>query len=148
VPEHGVAGEQRALRDEGQVVGRVARRGDRMQRTERVTVAEPHVGAGEARAGHGRPAGPPAQLRGGRDVVVVVVRDGDAADPAPVGGVGQHRVDVGVEGRPRVHDPARAAADQPRVRALQREGPGVVGLHLRDVQAGERVHRRSVNHRA
>ena len=99
--QDGVAREADAARDVGEVVGRVAGRGDGAQWAELLAVLDAHVGALVARGRHGHAARAPAQLVDGLDVVEVVVRHGDAADPAAVARVGERRA----RGGPRMSGP-------------------------------------------
>jgi hypothetical protein len=84
--------------------------------------------------------GPAAQRVRRAGVVAVVVGERDAADPAAVARRRQDRLDVRGVLRAGVDDPARVAPHEPGVRPLERERPGVVGLHEGDVVLCELVH--------
>ena len=124
--EHRVARAARAARDEREVVGRVAVHGHGEQRAEALAVSKPRVGVLEGRGGDRHAARRVAQAHGEVGVVGVVVGQRDAADPAAVAGVGEDALQVGVEVGAGVDDPARVPPHEPCVRALQREGTGVV----------------------
>ena len=111
--------------------------GDDLQRAEGVAVGEHDVGVLPACRGDRHAAG--AVAHGGRraGVVAVVVRQRDPARPAAPAHLLEHVGDVLVERRPGIDDPARVAADDPRVRPGQRERAGVVGVDERDVEALE-----------
>jgi hypothetical protein len=125
------------------MVGGVAGRGDRAQRPELVAVGQAHVGLLVARGGDRDASRAAAQLLDRLDVVLVVVGDRDAADPAAVGGVGEHPRQVGLHQRSGIDDVAGVAADEPSVRPLQGERPGVVGGDLLDVVHQRRRKRRT-----
>ena len=76
--------------------------------------------------------------RGGLGVVGVPVGEDDPGGAAAPLGLGHHGRDVVVEAWTGVDDPARVAADQPRVRAGQRERPRVRRPDQRDVVGLER----------
>jgi len=134
--EHRVAGEARALPHEREVVGRVAGHGVDRERAEASAVAEPHVGRVAARADP-RAAEPLAQREEPLDVVLVVVRDRDAAGAAASLDRRGHTLDVVGDVRAGVDDPRRVAADDPRVGAGQRVRAGVVGPDAGDVEPFE-----------
>ena len=122
------------------MVRRVAGDGVRDERAEALALDEPDVG-GEARRGHRGAPEPVPQREHALDVVEVVVRHRDPTRAAARLDLGGHRVEVLGQVRPGVDDPRRVAPDDPGVRARQRERPGVVGAHARDVQAREVAHR-------
>ena len=142
--EHGVAGERDRAGDERDVVGRVARASRRLQRPEPVAVAE-HVGVPRA-----APTGAPGAARPRTASAWSAWSWVSAIPPAPPrrSASATTAVDVLVERRARVDDPARVAPDEPRVRAAQRERARVVGADQRDVvrleasPLGEAVDRR------
>ena len=59
----------------------------------------------------------------------MIVGEGDPSDTAAATGLREHRRYVILQQRPGIDDPRRVAADQPRVRAGQGEGPGVACAH-------------------
>jgi hypothetical protein len=106
------------------------------ERAEAIAVAEPHVGGVAARADP-RAAEPLAQRQQPLDVVLVVVRDRDAAAP-PRASTAAATVSMwsGMSGAG-VDHPRRVAADDPRVGAGQRVGARVLGPDARDVEPFE-----------
>ena len=84
-----------------------------------------------------------AQRLDAAGVVGVVVGQRDAADAAAVGRRRRGRASrCAASRRAGVDDPARVAPDEPRVRALERVRPRVVGADECDVVLGELLHRR------
>jgi hypothetical protein len=138
--EHRVAREADRARHEREVVGGVPGGRDDAQRPERVAVAQPEVGARPAGGGDRRSAR--ALTHRGRrvGVVGVVVGERDPGRATAADGLLEDVVDVVVERRSGVHDPARITADDPRVRAGERERSRVVGVHERHVEALKRRH--------
>ena len=127
--QHRVSDEGDAAGDEREVVIGVAGQREHAQRPEDVAVRRATA------PGHDRHV---AESRAERvepfDVVLVVVRHRDPLCPAARRHLGGHGVEVGVERRAGIDDPA---ADHPRVRARERERARVVRADERDVVVRE-----------
>ena len=128
--EDRVAGEAHRAGDEREMVGRMSRRGDHLERPELVAVGEPHARAARVAATRA-PSRPPARARPRRG------RHGRASARsrrAPASAhLGLDRLQVCVDRGPGIDDPARIAPDDPGVRPAQRERPWVVGAHESDI---------------
>jgi hypothetical protein len=73
-------------------------------------------------------------------VVGVIMRYCDPADPSPHGGLARQAVQVSIDWRPWIDNPARVAADQPAVRSIERERAGIIGPHAFDIELFEQLH--------
>ena len=124
------------------MVGRVARSGDHDQRTNGVPVGDAAVHVA-ARGRHRGGPGPRAQRSHGLGVVGVVVGEQDPAQPAPPRHLGGHRRDVLRQRRAGVDRVGGISPHHPRVGAVQRERPRVVGAQARHVVALDRIHQKS-----
>ena len=118
------------------MVRRVAGHGPRLERAEAHALREPHVG-GEARGRDRRAPEPLAQREHALHVVEMIVRHRDPARAAARVDLHGHRVEVLRELGAGIDHPGRIAPDDPRVRARERIGAGVVGTQPGDVEARE-----------
>ena len=135
--EHRVTAEARVGCQQGEVVGGVAGRRDRLEGAEALAVAQPHVG----RSGRGRQRRPVGGREGGGALAVVGVAVGHrhAPEAAPLlDGLPQPR-EVRLVRRPRVDDPRRGAPHHPGVGPAQRERARVGREHPRDPPLGEQL---------
>ena len=124
LPQHGVAGHRDVPGEVRKVVGRVPGRGHRLQRTERAALRQANVDVAACGAELG--LGEPRADRGHRlGVVGVVVGKRDPTEPSTALDLSGHGFHMLGQPRPRVDQPSRVAADDPRVGARQRERPRV-----------------------
>ena len=73
-------------------------------------------------------------------VVGVIVRYCDPSGTASHLRLASQAVQMSVDWRARIDDPAGVAADQPAVRSIKRERAGIVGPHAFDVELFEQLH--------
>ena len=124
--EHRISGEARPAGDEGEVIRRVARGGERLQRPELVAVGERHVNPAAGRR-QGRIGKCGADRRHRLRVIMMVVGERDAAQTPAALELGDERLDVHVKCRPGVDQPARIVADDPGIGPGEGERPGIAG---------------------
>ena len=140
VAEHSIAGEARALGYQRVVVGGVPGRGDGLQRAEAHTFAELDVD-GAAPRGERRGMACEQRLHG-VGVVVVVVCQRHAAQPAAILHGRDHVLDVLGQVRSRIDHPCGVAPEDPCVRPRQRQRAGVGRAHEPDVVMREQIRAR------
>jgi UDP-N-acetylmuramyl tripeptide synthase len=155
-PEHRVAGEGDVACDEREVVGGVARSRKRAQRTDARAVAQDKV-PGSALESRGsaclraalraRDRGPAggnwgvweasADRAERAGVIGVVVRQQNCPEPAARAQPGDERLYMRRERRPGVDQPRRLPAQNPCVRPLERERPGVCSAQADDLPVAQ-----------
>ena len=135
--QDGVPAEAGPAGDQREVIGGVPRCGNGIERSEAHAFGEPDVdlsATGRQRRGMAR-----EQLGHRFGVIFVIVCQRHAAEAAATLDRGQDPAQVRVDQRPRVHDPRRFAAHDPRIRARQRQRSRVRRAHAQDVIAIQQV---------
>ena len=137
VTQHRVAREARARSHEREVVGGVPRRGDGLERAEARALAEQHIHRpASRRQRRGMALQQPTRRFA---VVVMIVRQHHAAEPAAAVDRGAQPGQMLLLQRPRIDYPRGLAPDHPGVRPRQRQRPGVRRAHEQDVVVRQQV---------